>query len=43
MVILYENPTSSYVSEAKIALREKGIEFEVNSPDMSDGRFGGDG
>ena len=41
MVILYENPTSSYVQKTKIALREKGIEFEVKSPDMADGRFGG--
>lgn len=41
MIVLYEHPTSSYVQKTKIALREKGIEFEVKSPEMSDGKFGG--
>ena len=30
------------MQKTKIALREKGIKFELKSPDMADGRFGND-
>ena len=41
MIILYENPLSPYVQKVKIALREKGIEFESKFPDVSEGKLGG--
>lgn len=41
MIILYENPLSPYVQKIKIALREKGIEFETKTPDVRGGGFGG--
>ena len=41
MITLYEHPLSPYVQKVKIALREKGIEFEAKAPDISDGSFGG--
>lgn len=41
MIVLYEHPLSPYAQKIKIALREKGIEFESKSPDVSGGGFGG--
>ncbi len=41
MIILYEHPLSPYAQKTKIALREKGIEFETRTPDVSGGGFGG--
>jgi glutathione S-transferase/RNA polymerase-associated protein len=41
MIILYEHPLSPYVQKVKIALREKGIEFQTKTPDVSEGGFGG--
>lgn len=41
MITLYEHPLSPYVQKVKIALREKGIEFQAKAPDVSDGGFGG--
>ncbi len=41
MLILYEHPLSPYVIKVKIALREKGVEFELKAPDASEGGFGG--
>lgn len=37
MILLYEHPLSPYAQKVKIALREKGIEFETRIPDL----FGG--
>jgi len=37
MVVLYEHPLSPYAQKVKIALREKGVEFEPRIPDL----FGG--
>jgi glutathione S-transferase/RNA polymerase-associated protein len=37
MIVLYEHPLSPFVQKVKIALREKGIEFEPRIPDL----FGG--
>ena len=33
MLTLYEHPLSPYVQKVKIALREKGVEFEARTPD----------
>ena len=41
MIVLYEHPLSPYAQKIKIALREKGIEFESKTPDVSGGGFGG--
>lgn len=41
MIVLYEHPLSPYVQKVKIALREKGIEFQAKTPDISEGGFGG--
>lgn len=41
MIILYQHPLSPYVQKVKIALREKGLEFETKAPEVSDGSFGG--
>ena len=41
MIVLYEHPLSPYVQKIKIALREKGVDFEAKAPDVSGGRFGG--
>ncbi|NMF66470.1 glutathione S-transferase family protein [Brasilonema octagenarum UFV-E1] len=41
MIILYEHPLSPYAQKNKIALREKGVEFEIKTPDVSGGAFGG--
>ena len=41
MPILYEHPLSPYAQKIKIALREKGIEFESKTPDLSGGGFAG--
>ncbi|RUR74859.1 glutathione S-transferase family protein [Chlorogloeopsis fritschii PCC 9212] len=41
MIVLYEHPLSPYVQKIKIALREKGIEFESKAPEFSGGGFGG--
>ncbi|MBD1940684.1 glutathione S-transferase family protein [Microcoleus sp. FACHB-68] len=41
MTILYEHPLSPYAQKVKIALREKGIEFESKTPDLNEGGFGG--
>ena len=43
MVVLYEHPLSPYAQKVKIALAEKGVEFESNLPDIvggSDAEFG---
>lgn len=45
-MLLYEHPLSSYAQKVKIALREKGVPFEVELPEdfgtgRSDGPFGG--
>ena len=38
MITLYEHPLSSYAMKVKIALAEKGIEFEaIVPPGMMDG------
>ena len=37
MIVLYEHPLSPYAQKVKIALREKGVEFEPRMPDL----FGG--
>jgi glutathione S-transferase len=39
MIVLYEHPLSPYAQKVKIALYEKGIEFEPRLPDL----FGGGG
>ena len=41
MIVLYEHPLSPYVQKIKIALREKGVDFEAKAPDVSGGNFGG--
>lgn len=41
MIVLYEHPLSPYAQKVKIALREKGIEFETLTPELSGGAFGG--
>ena len=41
MIVLYEHPLSPYVLKIKIALREKGVDFETKAPDVSGGNFGG--
>ncbi|MDF5732663.1 MAG: glutathione S-transferase family protein [Rhizonema sp. PD38] len=41
MIILYEHPLSPYAQKTKIALREKGVEFETKTPDISGKGFGG--
>lgn len=41
MIVLYEHPLSPYVQKVKIALREKGIEFQTKTPDVSEGSFAG--
>lgn len=41
MTILYQHPLSPYAQKIRIALREKGIEFEIKAPDLSSGGFGG--
>ena len=33
MLVLYEHPLSPYAQKVKIALREKGLEFEVRMPE----------
>src|ERR687888_195904 len=38
MVLLYEHPLSPYAQKVKIALAEKGIEFECRLPDFMSGR-----
>jgi glutathione S-transferase/RNA polymerase-associated protein len=38
MVTLYEHPLSPYAQKVKIALREKGIEFEAAMPDILSGK-----
>jgi len=37
MVILYEHPVSPYAQKVKIALREKGVPFELRLPDLLGG------
>ena len=32
MMLLYEHPLSSYAQKVKIALREKGLDFKVETP-----------
>jgi glutathione S-transferase/RNA polymerase-associated protein len=41
MIVLYEHPLSPYAQKIKIALREKGIEFESKTPNVSRAGFGG--
>lgn len=41
MTILYQHPLSPYAQKIRIALREKGVEFETKAPEMTDGGFGG--
>ena len=31
-MLLYEHPLSSYAQKVKIALREKGLKFDVETP-----------
>jgi len=38
MLTLFEHPLSPYAQKVKIALREKGIEFQVQLPDLMSGR-----
>lgn len=38
MLTLFEHPLSPYAQKVKIALREKGIEFQVELPDLMSGR-----
>ena len=43
MLMLYEHPLSPYAQKVKIALREKGVEFELETPDgMGSGHTAGD-
>ncbi|MGV8997977.1 MAG: glutathione S-transferase family protein [Parvibaculaceae bacterium] len=43
MVTLYEHPLSPYAQKCKIALREKGISFDLKMPDaIGSGQSGGD-
>ena len=43
MLTLYEHPLSPYAQKNKIALREKGLEFELATPDaIGSGASGGD-
>jgi glutathione S-transferase len=37
MIVLYEHPLSPYAQKVKIALREKGVEFEPRIPDLLGG------
>src|SRR5262247_3755526 len=37
MIVLYEHPLSPYAQKVKIALREKGVEFEARMPDLLGG------
>jgi len=37
MILLYEHPLSPYAQKVKIALREKGVEFEARIPDLFTG------
>ena len=41
MVLLYEHPLSPYAQKVKIALAEKGIEFECRLPDFMSGATAG--
>src|SRR5215467_926672 len=38
MIVLYEHPLSPYAQKVKIALAEKGVEFECRLPDMVSGK-----
>lgn len=43
MLTLYEHPLSPYAQKVKIALREKGVEFTVQTPDgMGSGHAAGE-
>src|SRR3954468_13019986 len=37
MVVLYEHPVSPFAQKVKIALAEKGVEFEPRMPDLFTG------
>lgn len=41
MPIIYEHPLSPYAQKIKIALREKGVEFEAKPPELGGGTFAG--
>ena len=41
MLTLYEHPLSAYAMKAKIALLEKGLEFQAIVPEGMDGTAGG--
>jgi glutathione S-transferase len=42
MVMLYEHPLSPYAQKCKVALWEKGVDFEARTPDLLSGETPGD-